>query len=346
MRRSCQGQCPWRVSGAGLPVVLVRGSKHTSSDDSDGNPSPSRRRRGSCKWVHLFYPTSITRAPRSFTAMASLSYEDGAVSKVPLAFDEVAVLPEDGDNCAICRRVVPGGTVIRMGDVPPFTLNHTILEGHRFAVKSIAPGDKLLSWGLVFGEATAPIAPGQYLANARVLAALRARGLTDLPAAPNFDDLIVPHTIDDASFKPSPILPLLPGVETETFLGYSRPGGRGIGTRNFVIAIGVSSLAAGYVKALEAAVRQRGLLGRAAPVPAEGAAEAAAAASAAGAAPYVESAYPHIDGVVAVPHTEGGGQRSERPHNFELVCRTLSGFIVHPNVGAALICDYGSQVRA
>jgi hypothetical protein len=275
-------------------------------------------------------------------AQVSLSYESGLVR----SFDDVAVLPESGDNCAICRTATPGGTVIRMGDAPPFVLNHTILEGHRFAVRHISPGDKLLSWGLVFGEATASIEPGHYLANSRVLAALRARGLTDLPASPNFDDLIVPHTIDEAAFVPSPILPLLPGVESETFPGFARSDGRGIGTRNYIIAIGVSSLAAGYAKALENRVRELQLLGSAAPVPAEGAAAAAAAASEAGAAAYAGSAFPHIDGVVAVCHTEGGGSRAERPHNFDLVCRTLGGFATNPNVGAALFVDYGSQVCA
>jgi hypothetical protein len=44
--------------------------------------------------------------------------------------------------------------------------------------------------------------------------------------------------------------------------------------------------------------------------------------------------YNSIDGIVAVAHTEGGGD--ERPNNLDLLLRTLAGFMVHPNVGAVL----------
>ena len=48
-----------------------------------------------------------------------------------------------------------------------------------------------------------------------------------------------------------------------------------------------------------------------------------------------------FDGVVAVAHTEGGGTGS--PNNRDLLLRTLAGFAVHPNVGALLAVDYGSE---
>ena len=47
----------------------------------------------------------------------------------------------------------------------------------------------------------------------------------------------------------------------------------------------------------------------------------------------------NIDGVIAVTHTEGDG--TLRPNNYSLVMRTLAGFMVHPNVGAVQIVDYG-----
>lgn len=174
--------------------------------------------------------------------MATLGYEPAASARVVREFSEVAVLPEAGDNAAICRVVVPAGTILRVSPTEEYALNHTILEGHRFAVRHIAVGEPLLSWGLTFGEATKPLAPGQYLANQRVLSALRARGLTDLPAEPNFDDLIVPHTLDEESFAPAPQLPLLIDEAATTFPGFAR-GERGIGTRNYIIVVGVSSLA-------------------------------------------------------------------------------------------------------
>ncbi len=75
-----------------------------------------------------------------------------------------------------------------------FVISHQILEGHRFAIRNISVGEHLLSWGLTFGQATAPMVPGEYPANDRVLAALRARGLDGLPEKSNFVDLILPHS--------------------------------------------------------------------------------------------------------------------------------------------------------
>src|SRR5690606_5666671 len=48
----------------------------------------------------------------------------------------------------------------------------------------------------------------------------------------------------------------------------------------------------------------------------------------------------HIDGIVAVAHTEGGHGEA---NNQDLLLRTLAGFVVHPNVGAVLIVDYGRE---
>ncbi|RIK38268.1 MAG: altronate hydrolase, partial [Chloroflexi bacterium] len=49
---------------------------------------------------------------------------------------------------------------------------------------------------------------------------------------------------------------------------------------------------------------------------------------------------PHIDGVVAVAHTEGS---HPNPNNRKLLLRTLAGFMVNPNVGAVLAVDYGIE---
>jgi len=41
--------------------------------------------------------------------------------------------------------------------------------------------------------------------------------------------------------------------------------------------------------------------------------------------------YPHIDGVVAIRSSEGGGNAP--PNNIDFVLRTLAGFMVHPKRG-------------
>jgi hypothetical protein len=250
------------------------------------------------------------------SAVLSVGAADGRVRDL----GEFAIIPEAGDNCAIARAVTPKGTLVRLSAADaPFALSHTVLEGHRFAVRHMPVRTRLLSWGLTFGEAVAPIAPGDYIANARVLAALRARGLTDLPAAHNFDDLILPHEVDEATFAPAPQVPLL--SDGRTFAGLARAGGRGVGTRNYVIVVGTTAATAGFAKAVEKVARAQALLG----------------------------AFAHVDGVVAVAHTEGAGFSREagtRPNNHALLLDTLAAFLVHPNVAAALVVDYGSDAES
>jgi len=223
-------------------------------------------------------------------------------------FDEVARLPLPGDNVAVAVRRMDAGTVIHYQD-QVLTLDYTVMEGHRFAVKAIAPGEPLLSWELPFGTAIRPIQPGNYVINHMVLEALKVRQLDfSLPAAPNFDDLVPPFVLDEAIFQPAPATPAYP--ETRTFQGYRRSPSRGVGTRNMIVLLGTSSVTGSFVKQL--AARLQGEL----------------------------AYYPKIDGIVPVAHTEGG---TEQPNNLELLLRTLAGFIVNPNVGAVLIADHGAE---
>jgi altronate dehydratase len=224
-------------------------------------------------------------------------------------FDAVAHLPAPGDNAAIAtarlahgaRLALAGGELQLAGDV---------LEGHRFAVRPVVQGEALLSWGMPFGYATRDLAPGEVLCNLRTLQALRERDVdVALPDAENFRDPSEPFTLDRFPLAPAPALP--PADRPLAFDGYRREGGRGVGTRNAVALIGVSSLAASYVRALEA---------RLAPLAAEAALDG---------------------GIRAVAHTEGGSLL--RPNNAELLLRTLAGFAVHPNVGAALLVEGGSE---
>ena len=224
-------------------------------------------------------------------------------------FHEVARLPAPGDNVAIASRRLEAGSEVVSG-TERFFLNHTLLVGHRFARQPIHNGAALLSWGLPFGYASRDITPGNYVCNARILEALGGRNLDfDLPTEANFNDKITPYLLEEAQFRPG--TQVAPYDEPGTFPGYARGDGRGVGTRNFLVILGTSSRTAGYARALED--RLRGLATDCA----------------------------NVDGIVAVTHTEGGG--SEQPNNLEFVLRTLSGFVVHPNVGAVLAVDYGTE---
>lgn len=229
----------------------------------------------------------------------------------PIPFDQIARLPLPGDNVAIAtRRLDAGSRIDRRGEV--FAFSHTVLEGHRFAVARIPAGGPLLSWELPFGLALTEIGPGDYVANQGMLDALNGRTFGEgrrpsLPAAPNFADHVEPFTLDEADFTPADPLP--PHDHEATFLGYARPGGRGVGTRNMIVLLGTSAQTGGFVRQLAAAL-----------------------------APLAQA---HgVDGIVPVAHTEGA---HPDPNNREMVLRTLAGFMVHPNVAAVLAVDYGSE---
>lgn len=225
----------------------------------------------------------------------------------PLA--DVGRLPAPGDNVAIAVRRLEAGTAV---SYPPytFTLSHTLLEGHRFAIAPIGVGDNLLSWGLPFGVAIAPIAPGDYVANADMLEALNGRFLDfPIPATPNFRNNIQPYLLDESQFQPSEQVSLYD--EPRHFMGYWRSQRRGVGTRNMVVILGTSSRSGSYARLL--AERLAGL--------ADG--------------------YANVDGIAAISHTEGDGD--DPINNWDFVLRTLAGLVVHPNVGAVLIVDGGGE---
>lgn len=226
-----------------------------------------------------------------------------------LPFHLAGRLPAPGDNVAIASQRLDAGTVIDFQG-QPLTIAQTVLEGHRFAIAPIDAGDKLLSWGLPFGFATQPLQQGDYLCNEMMLTALKSRRLDfPLPTAPNFRDHFEPYQLDKAKFTPGQQVPLV--SEPRTFKGYARPGNRGVGTRNYIILLGTSSRTASFVRALEERLK-----------------------------PELAGCH-NIDGIVAVAHTEGGG--NHRPSNYDLILRTLSGFLTHCNVAAVLAVDYGTE---
>ncbi|NJN82244.1 MAG: altronate dehydratase, partial [Caldilineaceae bacterium] len=227
-------------------------------------------------------------------------------------FDEIARLPLPGDNVAIATQKLEAGVCLEYGG-DTHCLSHTVLEGHRFAVQPIVAGEPLLSWELPFGVATRDIAPGEYVCNESMLSALAGRSVRlDLPSAANFEDRIEPYVLDEASFTPGDRLPQY--AETRTFEGYRRPGTRGVGTRNTIVLLGVTSRAGSFVKQLEARTA------------------------------HLAIDHARIDGIVAVAHTEGDAVAGGGlPNNLDMLLRTLAGFMVHPNVGAVLAVDYGLE---
>ena len=221
---------------------------------------------------------------------------------------EVARLPFASDNVAVATHDLSVGLQITTSS-GLIKLSHHVLEGHRFAIEGIEEGEPLLSWGMPFGKATKQIAPGDYVCNEGVLDALSKRNMPfKLPEMSNFSDEIDAFEFDPRHFMHADQVPIQPAEYT--FEGYPRGAQRGVGTRNYILLIGVSSRVAGFVRHLEKELA------------------------------FLSDQYQHIDGIVGIVHTEGDDINL---NNRELVLRTLAGFIVHPNTGAALLIDEGSE---
>ena len=224
-------------------------------------------------------------------------------------FTSVARLPSADDNVVIATQRLDAGIQIQQNG-QQFTLSHTVLEGHRFAIQPIAEGAPLLSWGLPFGYASRSIDPGNYVCNQKMIDSLSIRNLNfDLPSTPNFTDMMVPYVLDETEFSHGKQVE--PHANDRNFLGYQRPVNRGVGTRNYIVVMGTTSRTSAFARRL-----------------------ADRCASTA-------DAYSNIDGIVSVTHTEGG--EGQTPNNVDMLLRTLAGFTVHPNIGAILLVDYGDE---
>ena len=222
-------------------------------------------------------------------------------------FDEVALLPADGDNVAIATKIIDAGVSIQCEE-RKFLISHTVLEGHRFAFSNIEEGEYLLSWGLPFGTATSVIKAGEYVCNPKMLAALEGRHLEfDLPDRCNFIDDIPSFDLSRGDFQVGS--QINPSKTMRHFNGFFRDGGRGVGTRNYIVVIGTTSRTSSFARQV--------------------------------ANQFDTTKYANVDGVVAVTHTEGG--ELHQPNNLQLLLRTLAGFATHSNVGAFLMVDYSTE---
>lgn len=237
----------------------------------------------------------------------------------PIRLEDVALIPSTAfsldnkeDNCAVATRRIERNTHIVFGNTASFRLSHTVLEGHRFAIKQVKKGEKLLSWGMPFAITTQPISPGTYICNDRIVSALRGRGITYALPEANFRDILPEFSLSDAKIAESQI-PMLPEKDRRFFHGYARGGNRGVGTRNLIVVISITAQTSAFVQQLTEKLRSR--------------------VSGLG-----------VDDIVAVAHTElaeivGNRGKTRRANNETLVLRTLAGFVVHPNVGGALLVD-------
>lgn len=226
-----------------------------------------------------------------------------------IRFEQVAVIPEPGDNCAVASRTLDAGTMIIRGD-QQYPLSHRVMEGHRFVISPISSGASLLSWNTPFATALRDLVPGDYVCTRPVLDALSSRNVPGLPDEPSAQNVMLdPYELDESALGIGDQVPLT--EQPRTFSGFARSNGK-VGTRNHVVIVGVTSRSGGFATELAKRLAER------------------------------HPATENFDGVVAVAHTEAG--EDTRPNNADFVLAVLAGTLVHPNVGAVLLVDEAGAV--
>ena len=103
-------------------------------------------------------------------------------------------------------------------------------------------------------------------------------------------------------------------ADRATFAGFRREDGRA-GTRNYIGIVTSVNCSATVARQVAALAERQGLVDR----------------------------YANVDGVVAITHNTGCGMQSAG-EGFDLLRRTLDGYVAHPNFGGVLVIGLGCEV--
>ena len=71
------------------------------------------------------------------------------------------LLSEKDNVLIVCRRIEAGETILMGG--ASYVVDKTVALGHKLARCPIAPGDKVVKYGVPIGSATEAIAPGEHV---------------------------------------------------------------------------------------------------------------------------------------------------------------------------------------
>lgn len=198
---------------------------------------------------------------------------------------------------------------------------------HKFALRPLAPGDRVIMYGVVVGKATQPIRPGERIT------VLNLR-----------HDTTGYHPKEtSASWR----APDVSKWRQRTFSGYFRSDGQ-VGTRNYWLVAPLVFCENRNIAVLKQAFEEE--LGFAPPPPyrrqvaelvrayrsgkdADAAAPQAAAAAS-------QRVFQNLDGVKFLLHEGGCGGTREDTDNL---CGLIAGYINHPNVAGATVLSLGCQ---
>ena len=229
------------------------------------------------------------------------------------------------DNVLVALAPLAAGSTVQFGT---HTVNvvHDIPAKHKLALTDLQPGDTVLMYGMVVGEATAAIPRGGLLSTRNVR-----------------------HRAGDYTAQRQPVsfpLPDAAAWAARTFNGFHRADGQ-VGTRNYWLVLPLVFCENRNVERMREALEEelgygvaqnsyrrhvRKLVEQAATGNGNAAAELSAARA--------ERVFPNVDGIRFLTHQGGcGGTRQDA----QALCGLLAGYIHHPNVAGATVLSLGCQ---
>ncbi len=244
------------------------------------------------------------------------------------------------DNVAVALEALAAGTEVRVGGAV-CRAAETIPAKQKMALADLRPGDRIVMYGMVVGEATEAIQRGGLLTTRNIRHQAGEYSTARRPEAI--------ATPDAAAWK------------TRTFLGFHRAGGQ-VGTRNYWIVLPLVFCENRNVEQMREALEEELGYGRAnnryrqhvrrrlaerGRGETETSFSTLSALSAEGMEQPAESSeretvpiFPRVDGVRFLTHQLGcGGTRQDA----RALCGLLAGYIHHPNVAGATVLSLGCQ---
>ncbi|MBA3064934.1 altronate dehydratase [bacterium] len=141
----------------------------------------------------------------------------------------------------------------------------------------------------------------------------RSKGIKkgDLISTENIENVL--PEVNFANYTPPTVTEFKGKYLNRTFRGYNRKNGR-VGTRNYYLIVPTSMCASETALQVALSLENSG---------------------------EILKKYSNIDGIAAIPHTEGCGCDSGL--QIDRLMTTLKGYVCHPNVGGCLLMDLGCE---
>ena len=152
------------------------------------------------------------------------------------ALEAVAIVLREGDDVAVAKTRLAGGTVL-FQEGRALTLRQNVPAGHKFALNAVAEGAPVRKYGQVIGYATAAVRPGDWVHTHNLgFGAGEGEGEGALHLQYEYSTDV-------------PQVDFYGPDRQRTFPGYARADGR-VGTRNYVALISTVNCSAGAVQAI------------------------------------------------------------------------------------------------